>query len=81
MLTRKQLDCYNAIKAYKSRNFGVAPSYDELLDLLGLKSKSGVFRLVSALEERGAIKRIPNRARAIKLLPLDELTDNAQPSS
>lgn len=67
MLTRKQKECYEAMVAYEKRN-GVIPSYDELMDILGLNSKSGIHRLLTGLEERGAIQRIPNRARAIRLL-------------
>ncbi len=70
MLTEQQLRCYNFIKDYKERN-GIAPSYDELMDMMGLKSKSNINRLIVALEERGAIKRLPYRARAIKVLDLD----------
>ena len=69
MLTKQQLKCYNAMKDYKARN-GVIPSYDELVDLMGLKSKSGVHRMVVSMELRGAIERIPGMARAIRLLPL-----------
>lgn len=69
MLTQKQLEAYNAMKAYKDRN-GVIPSYEELADMIGIKSKSGVHRLIMGLEERGAIRRIPNRARCISLKKL-----------
>lgn len=51
---------------------GVSPSFDEMKDALGLKSKSGVHRLISALEERGFIKRMANRARALEVLKLPE---------
>lgn len=69
MLTRRQLDCYNAIKEYKDRN-GIVPSYDEISDIMGLNSKSRVQKLILALEERGAIRRFPHRARGLILLPL-----------
>ena len=69
MLTRRQLDCYNAIKGYKDRN-GIAPSYDEISDMMGFNSKSRVQNMILALEERGAIRRFPNRARGLILLPL-----------
>lgn len=69
MLTPKQLECYRAMEGYKSRN-GVMPSYRELMELLGLKSLSGIHRMVEGMEERGALQRLPDRARAIRLLPL-----------
>ena len=70
MLTMKMLKAYRAMEDYKKRN-GVMPSYQEMTELFGVKSKSEVARLIISLEERGAIQRIPNRARAIRLLPLD----------
>jgi SOS-response transcriptional repressor LexA len=51
------------------RSCDECPSFDEMVRALGLRSKSGVHRLIAALEERGYIKRIPNRARCIELLP------------
>jgi repressor LexA len=66
MLTRKQLDLYESMKAYKDRN-GIMPSYDEMADMIGLKSKSGIHRMILALEDRGAIYRRAGRARAISL--------------
>lgn len=70
MLTRKQLNLYNKIKEYKTRN-GVSPSYDEMADMVGLASKSGINRMINSMEQRGAIQRLPGQARALKLLPLD----------
>ena len=67
MLTSRQADLLGVIGAGVSRD-GVVPTYDEMRVRLGLRSKSGVHRLVVALEERGYIRRIPNRARAIELL-------------
>jgi len=55
---------------------GVSPSFDEMKDALGLKSKSGVHRLIKALEERGFIKRLPNRARALEVVRLPEAMSN-----
>ena len=52
---------------------GVPPSFDEMKDALDLRSKSGIHRLIKALEERGFIKRLPNRARAIEVIRLPEL--------
>lgn len=74
MLTRKQADAYQYIVGYvKSR--GIPPSFDEMMRALGLRSKSGVHRLIDALEARGLIRRIPNLARAIEIVPEDERTD------
>jgi repressor LexA len=56
---------------------GVPPSFDEMKDALDLRSKSGIHRLIKALEERGFIKRLPNRARAIEVLRLPESTTPA----
>lgn len=69
MLTPKQLKCYKAMEAYKAKN-GVMPSYRELMELLGLNSLSGIHRMITGMEERGAVVRFHNRARAIRLLPL-----------
>lgn len=69
MLTKRQLECYNTIKDYKDRN-GIAPSYEEISDMMGLNSKSRVYKLITALEERGAIHRFPNRARGLILREL-----------
>src|SRR5262249_62204447 len=51
---------------------GVPPSFDEMRDALALRSKSGIHRLITALEERGFIRRLPNRARAIEVIKLPE---------
>lgn len=78
MLTQKQKDLLllidNRIKAV-----GVPPSYDEMKDHLGLASKSGIHRLITALEERGFIRRLPNKARALEVLklPADVVAANA----
>ncbi len=69
MLTRKQRDLLLFIHARLSEE-GISPSYEEMKDALGLKSKSGVHRLIDALEERGFLKRLPHRARAIEILRL-----------
>ena len=63
MLTRKQHELLLFIHKRLSAD-GVSPSFDEMKEALGLASKSGVHRLVSALEERGFIRRLPHRARA-----------------
>ena len=67
MLTRKQLELFNFLKKHLSAS-DIAPSFDEMKDALNLKSKSGIHRLVSALEERGFIRRLPNKARAIEII-------------
>jgi len=65
-LTQKQKDALDFITGYIGE-FGKGPSFDEIKDGLGIRSKSGVHRLVSALVERGYLVRIPNRARALAL--------------
>ena len=67
MLTAKQRELLNFLKEYQSE-FDHAPSFDEMKNAIGLKSKSGIHRLVSALEERGHIRRLANRARAIEII-------------
>ena len=67
LLTVRQRDLLDFLKTYIERE-GVAPSFDEMQAGLGLASKSGVHRLVDALVERGCIKRIKNRARAIEII-------------
>jgi repressor LexA len=67
MLTAKQRELLLFIdKSLKGS--GISPSFDEMREALELKSKSGVHRLISALEERGFIRRLPNRARALEVL-------------
>ncbi len=68
MLTKKQRECLDHIKSYHKENRGVSPSYDELCDMMGIKAKSGVYKIVCALEARGFIKRIPGASRAITVL-------------
>lgn len=67
MLTRKQHELIRFIQT-RLEESGVSPSFEEMKDALDLKSKSGVHRLISALEERGFIRRLPNRARALEVL-------------
>jgi repressor LexA len=76
MLTRKQheLLCFIHDRLDES---GVSPSFEEMKDALDLKSKSGVHRLISALEERGFIRRLPNRARALEVVKMPERKDDA----
>ncbi|MEC9142451.1 MAG: transcriptional repressor LexA [Pseudomonadota bacterium] len=67
MLTRKQKELLDFLTAHAEAN-DVPPSFDEMRDALGLASKSGIHRLVSGLEERGHIRRLANRARAIEIV-------------
>ncbi|MDE2435645.1 MAG: transcriptional repressor LexA [Sphingomonadales bacterium] len=67
MLTRKQHELIRFIQI-RLEETGVSPSFEEMKEALDLKSKSGVHRLISALEERGFIRRLPNRARALEVL-------------
>jgi repressor LexA len=67
MLTRKQLELLRFIHERVTET-GVPPSFDEMKDALDLRSKSGIHRLITALEERGFIRRLPNRARAIEVI-------------
>lgn len=72
MLTRKQYELLRFIDQ-RLKEAGVPPSFDEMKDALDLRSKSGIHRLITALEERGFIRRLPNRARAIEVIKLPEL--------
>ncbi|SPH17710.1 LexA repressor [Defluviimonas aquaemixtae] len=71
MLTRKQLELLDFIQKRMARD-GVTPSFDEMKDALDLRSKSGIHRLITALEERGFIRRLAHRARAIEIVKLPE---------
>ncbi|WP_439815922.1 transcriptional repressor LexA [Zavarzinia sp. CC-PAN008] len=72
MLTAKQHELLIYIDA-KLKERGVSPSFDEMKDALHLRSKSGIHRLITALEERGFIRRLPHRARALEVLKLPEV--------
>ncbi len=74
MLTRKQLDLLEFIHKRVQRD-GVPPSFDEMKEALDLRSKSGIHRLITALEERGFIRRLAHRARAIEIVRLPEALD------
>ncbi|MCO5733908.1 transcriptional repressor LexA [Rhizobium sp. SSA_523] len=79
MLTRKQQELLLFIHE-RMKESGVPPSFDEMKDALDLASKSGIHRLITALEERGFIRRLPNRARALEVIKLpDAYTPPAQP--
>lgn len=71
MLTRKQFELLRFINE-RLKEAGVPPSFDEMKDALDLRSKSGIHRLITALEERGFIRRLPNRARAIEVIKLPD---------
>jgi repressor LexA len=71
MLTRKQMELLDFIKGRMDRD-GVPPSFDEMKEALDLRSKSGIHRLITALEERGFIRRLAHRARAIEIIKLPD---------
>ena len=75
MLTRKQYELLVYIDR-RLNETGISPSFDEMKDALGLRSKSGIHRLTTGLEERGFVRRLPHRARALEVL---RLPDNADP--
>src|SRR6478609_5503390 len=79
MLTAKQHELLLYIQR-KLEETGISPSFEEMKDALDLKSKSGVHRLISALEERGFIRRLPNRARALEVLRNPENVTSAKPT-
>jgi repressor LexA len=76
MLTAKQRELLLFIDQRLGET-GISPSFDEMREALDLKSKSGVHRLISALEERGFIRRLPNRARALEVVKLPETRPTA----
>ncbi|MBL8587871.1 MAG: transcriptional repressor LexA [Methylobacteriaceae bacterium] len=78
MLTRKQSELLRFINE-RLKETGVPPSFDEMKDALDLRSKSGIHRLIMALEERGFIRRLPNRARALEVLRLPESSSPSAP--
>lgn len=80
MLTRKQHELLCFI-CDRLADTGVSPSFEEMKEALDLKSKSGVHRLISALEERGFIRRLPNRARALEILRMPERAGNSEPKT
>ncbi len=80
MLTKKQLDLLNFIHRRLQQD-GVPPSFDEMKVALDLRSKSGIHRLITALEERGFIRRLAHRARAIEILRLPENMASTAPAA
>ncbi|MEE2997774.1 MAG: transcriptional repressor LexA [Pseudomonadota bacterium] len=79
MLTRKQHQLLTYIDNHLN-NKGIPPSYDEMKDALDLKSKSGIHRLITALEERGFIRRLPHKARALEVLKKPQNTIKEPPA-
>jgi len=80
MLTKKQLDLLKFIHKRVQAD-GVSPSFDEMKEALNLRSKSGIHRLITALEERGFLHRLAHRARAIEIIKLpDSMKEGLQPS-
>ena len=80
MLTRKQHELIRFIQV-RLEESGVSPSFEEMKEALDLKSKSGVHRLISALEERGFIRRLPNRARALEVIRQPEDVSTRAPTA
>ena len=72
MLTKKQHQLLVFIRERMAAE-GIAPSFDEMKEALKLKSKSGIHRLITALEERGFLRRLPHRARALEVVKLPEI--------
>ena len=79
MLTKKQHTLLMYIQNYFSET-GVCPSYEEMKVALNLKSKSGIHRLISNLEDRGYVRRLPNRARALEVLKSPDNKQQEQPA-
>src|SRR5260370_24396568 len=79
MLTKKQYELLTFINRRLAQD-GVSPSFEEMKDALGLKSKSGIHRLISGLEERGFIRRLPHRARALEVMKRPEEMSIGEPT-
>src|SRR5690348_3756432 len=81
MLTRKQYELLMFIHE-RVRETGIPPSFDEMKDALDLRSKSGIHRLITALEERGFLRRMEKRARALEVLKLpDNMAETLRPAT
>src|SRR6201989_864266 len=81
MLTRKQYELLMFIHE-RVRETGIPPSFDEMKEALDLKSKSGIHRLITALEERGFLRRMEKRARALEVLKLpDNMAETLRPAT
>src|SRR5258708_36531624 len=79
MLTKKQYELLTFINRRLAQD-GVSPSFEEMKEALGLKSKSGIHRLISGLEERGFIRRLPHRARALEVMKRPEEMSIGEPT-
>src|ERR1700716_337859 len=79
MLTKKQHELLLFINR-RLADDGVSPSFDEMKEALGLRSKSGIHRLITGLEERGFIRRLPHRARALEVLRLPDDAAQSAPT-
>src|SRR5215204_2693816 len=79
MLTRKQHELLMFIHE-RIKESGVSPSFDEMKDALDLASKSGIHRLITALEERGFLRRLPHRARALEVVKLPQEATTTAPA-
>ena len=79
MLTAKQHELLHFIQQRLDAS-GISPSFEEMKEALGLKSKSGIHRLISALEERGFLRRLPNRARALEVMRLPGASNTQSPA-
>ena len=80
MLTIKQRELLNFIEIYEDK-YKASPSFDEMREGIGLASKSGVHRLISGLEERGFVRRLANRARAIEIIRNENNSRNTELTS
>ena len=80
MLTKRQYDLLMLIDK-NLKTLGIPPSFDEMKEAIGLKSKSGVHRLISSLEERGFIRRLPHKARAIEVIRIPDNVEDTRASS
>ena len=80
MLTKKQKELYDYLKIYISSN-QISPSFEEMKSAVNLKSKSGIHRLITSLEERGFIKRLKHKARAMEIINKESKDDNIQSNS
>ena len=76
MLTKKQKELYDYLKNYISSN-QISPSFEEMKSAVNLKSKSGIHRLITSLEERGFIKRLKHKARAMEIIDKEQTDDNS----
>ncbi len=79
MLTKKQKELFDYLKGYIKNN-QISPSFEEMKEAVNLKSKSGIHRLITSLEQRGFIKRLKHRARAMEIIEKDGITNNSNES-